>query len=210
MKIDANSWYWQINSSYPLNDLRNLNEIFRKDIPYDNIKSHKKAGFHPLCRRHIFQKTTGGDQIDLPSHFRFKSILSQFRCSWEPKDFLRGPAGVSEYPQTPQLCWRLLHSLFFQLYSLLGSCVIVAYRAPDWRKVATDKHFFFKTNLFKEWMKKFVALLMREKWPEMNGKMMTPTFFELYTVYIKKGGQFFPILYLLYVVLLQVINIFKS
>ena len=32
---------------------------------------------------------------------------------------------------------------------------------------------------------------MREKWPRMNEKMMTPTFFEIYTVYIKKLGQFF-------------------
>ena len=47
MKIDENSWYWQRNSSYLLNDLRNLNEIFRKDVRYDNIKSHKKPGFHP-------------------------------------------------------------------------------------------------------------------------------------------------------------------
>ena len=59
-------------------------------------------------------------------------------------------------------------------------------------------------------MKKFVALLMKEKRPEMNGKMMTPTFFELYSVYIKKLGQFFSILYSLYIVLLQVINILKS
>ena len=36
-----------------LNNLRNLNEIFRKDVTYDNIKSHKKPGFHPLFRRHI-------------------------------------------------------------------------------------------------------------------------------------------------------------
>ena len=35
-------------------------------------------------------------------------------------------------------------------------------------------------------MKKFVVLLMREKQPEMNGKMMTPTFFKFYTVYIYK------------------------
>ena len=41
-------------------------------------------------------------------------------------------------------------------------------------------------------MKKFVVLLMREKQPEMNDKMMTPTFFKLYTMYIKKLGQFFP------------------
>ena len=30
-----------------------------------------------------------------------------------------------------------------------------------------------------------------KKWPRMNEKMMTLTFFELYTVYIKKLGQFF-------------------
>ena len=27
------------------NDLRNSNEIFWKDVTYDNIKSHKKQGF---------------------------------------------------------------------------------------------------------------------------------------------------------------------
>ena len=44
---------------------------------------------------------------------------------------------------------------------------------------------------FKELMKKAIALLMWEKQPGMNGKMMTPTFFKLYTVYIKKLGHFF-------------------
>ena len=43
-----------------------------------------------------------------------------------------------------------------------------AYRAPNWRKPATCKQFFFKTNLFKEWMKKFVVLLMKEKWLRMK------------------------------------------
>ena len=59
-------------------------------------------------------------------------------------------------------------------------------------------------------MKKFVALLMKEKRPGMNGKMMTSTVFELYTGYIKKLGQFFFILYSLYIVLLQVKNFSKS
>ena len=49
-----------------------------------------------------------------------------------------------------------------------------------------------------------------EKWPGMNGEMMTPTFLELHAAYMKKLGQFFPILYVLYIILLQVINIFKS
>ena len=29
---------------------------------YDNIKSHKKPGFHPLFRRYLFGNTTGGGQ----------------------------------------------------------------------------------------------------------------------------------------------------
>ena len=41
-----------------MNDLRNSNEIFRKSVTYDNIKSHKKLESHPLFRRYIFQKTT--------------------------------------------------------------------------------------------------------------------------------------------------------
>ena len=50
--------------------MKNLNEIFRKGVPYDNIKSHKKPGFLPIFRRYIFGKTTGrkggGVQNDLP------------------------------------------------------------------------------------------------------------------------------------------------
>ena len=42
--------------SYFLNEMRNLNEIFKKDVTYDNITSHKKAEFHPLFRRYIFGK----------------------------------------------------------------------------------------------------------------------------------------------------------
>ena len=37
-------------------------------MTYDNIKSHKKPGLHPLSRRYIFGKTTEGvkgAQIDL-------------------------------------------------------------------------------------------------------------------------------------------------
>ena len=40
-------------------------------------------------------------------------------------------------------------------------------------------------------MKKLVAFLTKEKKLRMNGKMITLTFFQLYTVYIKKLGQFF-------------------
>ena len=56
-----------------LNDLTNFNKIFRKNVAYDNINSHQKAGFYPLFRKYIFGKTTGGGQINPPSNlFRVK------------------------------------------------------------------------------------------------------------------------------------------
>ena len=33
------------------NNWRNSNEDFRKDMPYDHIKSQKKQGFYPLSRK---------------------------------------------------------------------------------------------------------------------------------------------------------------
>ena len=39
----------------------NFNEIFMKDVTYDNIKSHKKSGTqNPLSEKCIFGKATGG------------------------------------------------------------------------------------------------------------------------------------------------------
>ena len=51
-------------------DLMNLNEIFRKDLTCDSIKSYKKLGFHPLFRRYIFRKTTRV-QVTPPPSSRF-------------------------------------------------------------------------------------------------------------------------------------------
>ena len=42
-------------------------DIFRKNITYDNIKSHKKSGLYlPSCKQNL-GKTTGGSQIDQPA-----------------------------------------------------------------------------------------------------------------------------------------------
>ena len=49
----------EVKSSYLLNDLRYFTDIFRKDVAYDNIKSHKKLRFHSFPRKHIFGKTPG-------------------------------------------------------------------------------------------------------------------------------------------------------
>ena len=37
-----------------MKELRKFNKLFRKDVAYDNIKSHKKPGLHPFSRRCIF------------------------------------------------------------------------------------------------------------------------------------------------------------
>ena len=131
--------------------------------------------------------------------------------------FLETPAWFfSERCQILQLRWCSLSSLFRRLYSLLGSCLILAYRATDWRKPATREHFFLKKrSLFKQWMEKFVALLAKRKWPRMNAKI-TPTFFQRYTLYIKNEVGSFSIVYSLTSlnknasVLSQVINIWTN
>ena len=50
--------------------MRNFNEIFNKDVTYDDIKCHKKTVLQPLSRRYIFGKTIGGGgEVKLtPSH----------------------------------------------------------------------------------------------------------------------------------------------
>ena len=56
-----------------LKDLTKFNEIFRKSVIYDNIKSHKKQRLYPLHDKFIFGKSTGGSPSSL---FRVnKSIL---------------------------------------------------------------------------------------------------------------------------------------
>ena len=49
--------------------MKNVNEIFGKDVTYDNIESHKKPSLHPLSRGYIFGKITGRGQIDHPRLF---------------------------------------------------------------------------------------------------------------------------------------------
>ena len=57
-KVDEN----RRKSFYLPNDLRDFNEIFRKDVTYDNVKSYKKVALHPVSKRCIFGKATGGNQ----------------------------------------------------------------------------------------------------------------------------------------------------
>ena len=52
-----------------LRDLRNFKEIFRKDIAYNYIKSHKKPGFLLLFRRYFWKTRSARGQIDPPAFF---------------------------------------------------------------------------------------------------------------------------------------------
>ena len=42
------------------NNMMNFNEILRKNIAYDDIKSQQKLGLHPFPRKHNFGKTREG------------------------------------------------------------------------------------------------------------------------------------------------------
>ena len=48
-------------TSYLLNEYRNLNEIFRKDVTYDNIKSHIKTGLQSFSEKTHFWKNHSGE-----------------------------------------------------------------------------------------------------------------------------------------------------
>ena len=44
--------------------------ILRKDVTCDNIKGHKKAGFHPHSEKSVFGKTTRGKVRLIPRSFK--------------------------------------------------------------------------------------------------------------------------------------------
>ena len=44
----------------------NFNEVFRKDVACDNVKSHEKSRFYALCRKH----TCGSQGVNfMPAFF---------------------------------------------------------------------------------------------------------------------------------------------
>ena len=58
--------------------MRNFSETVRKDVTYDNIKSHKKTGCYPFSEKHIFGKTKGeGGKLTSPSLFRVNINLKR-------------------------------------------------------------------------------------------------------------------------------------
>ena len=58
--------------------MRNFNETFRKDVSYDNIKSHKETELYSPFRKYSFGKTTWGS--NLPSN------ISKLIVSFEKKN----------------------------------------------------------------------------------------------------------------------------
>ena len=70
-----------MKSSYLLNDLMNLKDIFRKNVTCDNIKSHEKLGLYPHSRKSNFRKFKWGVNLT-PSFLRinidFFASLSSF------------------------------------------------------------------------------------------------------------------------------------
>ena len=51
------------------NEMMNFNEIFRKNVTCDNIKSHQTSGLHPLFTKNNFEKNTAGVKLTPPQSF---------------------------------------------------------------------------------------------------------------------------------------------
>ena len=56
-------------------------------MPYDNIKSHRKPGFHPLFRRYIFRKTTEGAGVKFAPLSRFRAKFANSRQIFRDQNF---------------------------------------------------------------------------------------------------------------------------
>ena len=54
--IDKNSYDLRRKSSHFLSDLMNFSEIFRKNIPFDNIKKPPKWGLYHLTEKTFSEK----------------------------------------------------------------------------------------------------------------------------------------------------------
>ena len=61
-----------------------------KDVAYDNIKSHKITGFHPLSRENIFEKTTvGANWLSLRAFLVLQREQPLERATFLQKDFFQ-------------------------------------------------------------------------------------------------------------------------
>ena len=79
----TSTYFSNIRDGYKfLNNMRNLNEIFKKYVTYDNIKIHKKSQVSTLSLEDVLEKIQGsGGQIEpLPS-------LLRICISWSNKIF---------------------------------------------------------------------------------------------------------------------------
>ena len=98
-------------SPHFLNDFRNFNEICRKNVVYDDIKSHKNTGFRPLPRKHIFETILDCCKF-------WKSNAPYFKWYWRFYDWA---------------IIRKIHPIYSQnidVYNFFGSVVTVNIYSP--------------------------------------------------------------------------------
>ena len=69
--------------SYLLNDLKNFNEMFRKDV-----KSHEKPGFHSLFRRYVFGSLPPPGFLKLTLLWKIQSMVHVFGDQFECCNFI--------------------------------------------------------------------------------------------------------------------------
>ena len=68
-------------SSETLNHLRNLNDIYRKDLTFDNVISHKNQSFTHSSEETILKKSQGVGKLTLPPPV-ILGLNKFFFCHW--------------------------------------------------------------------------------------------------------------------------------
>ena len=76
--LQYNGFNFFHQSSYHLNDLSNFNKIFRKDVTYDNIKSHKKQGFTLSLEDIFLEKPQREGSQFCTTHLIKGKVLNEF------------------------------------------------------------------------------------------------------------------------------------
>ena len=64
MEMSKNPKNGELVNVFLLKVMRNFSDVFGENVAYDNIKSHKKTGFHPLSRKkHFWKNHRGGGKL---------------------------------------------------------------------------------------------------------------------------------------------------
>ena len=109
-------------SLYHPKHLRNFNEIFRKNVYFNNVKSYKKVGLYLLCREYNFEKTTRGQNDSLLTAFLGLKdellVVGKHRYRHRPQVSRQMPRVGLKWMGRCSLSWKCLSNAHLSVHHL--------------------------------------------------------------------------------------------